>query len=66
MLKSKVKAYIEFSELSRDEIKKEMVISTNTLSAWSSGKSRPNLEQAFKLSRLLNCTVEDLWEYIED
>ncbi|MGN7942862.1 helix-turn-helix transcriptional regulator [Metabacillus sp. 22489] len=66
MLVSKIKGYIELSPLSRDEIRKAMNVSNNTISAWCSGKSRPSLEDAFKLSRLLNVTVEDLYEYKEE
>ena len=66
MLISKIKAYIELSPYSREEIKKYMGISENTISAWCSGKSRPTLNDAFKLSRRLGVTVEDLYEYKED
>ncbi|UPO88357.1 helix-turn-helix domain-containing protein [Niallia sp. Man26] len=66
MLVSKIKGYIELSSHNREEIKDYMGVSTNTISAWCSGKSRPSLEDAFKLSRLLGVTVEDLYEYKEE
>lgn len=66
MLISKIKFYIDISPYNREEIKKEMGVSTNTISSWCTGKSRPPLEEAFKLSRLLGVTVEDLYEYKED
>ena len=66
MLISKIKVYIEISPFSREEIKSYMGVSENTISAWCSGKSRPPLEDAFKLSRKLGVTLEDLYEYKED
>nr|WP_203289864.1 helix-turn-helix domain-containing protein [Metabacillus sp. cB07] len=66
MLISKIKPYIELSPYTREEIRKQMGVSNNTISLWCSGKSRPNLEDAFKLSRLLGVTVEDLYDYSED
>lgn len=66
MLKSKVKAYIELSDINRQEVRRVMKVSENTLSNWCTGKNHPSLENVFKLSRLLGVTVEDLYEYKED
>lgn len=43
-----------------------MGVTANTLSNWSTGKSRPTIENAYKLSRLLGKAVEDLFEYVEE
>ncbi|KAF0821268.1 helix-turn-helix transcriptional regulator [Bacillus firmus] len=40
----------------------ELKISANTLSNWSTGKSIPSLEKAFKLADLLGVKVDDLYE----
>lgn len=45
---------------------KELGVSANTLSNWATGKAIPSLEKAFKLSRILKVSVEDLYEYKED
>lgn len=66
MLRSRIKAYIELSPLTREEIMIKMNVSNNTISSWCTGKSRPSLEDTFKLSRLLSVTVEDLYEYVEE
>ncbi|MDQ0860913.1 helix-turn-helix transcriptional regulator [Bacillus sp. V2I10] len=65
MLIIKIKPYIELSSYSREEVRKLMGVSNNTISLWCSGKSRPTLEDAFKLSRLLGVSVEDLYDYRE-
>lgn len=41
---------------------KELGISANTLSNWSTGKSIPSLDKAFKLADLLGVKVDDLYE----
>ncbi|MCM3600614.1 helix-turn-helix domain-containing protein [Robertmurraya korlensis] len=66
MLVSKIKAYIELSTLTREEIRKEMGVGTNTISSWCSGKSRPSVEDLFKLARLLNVKVDELYEWREE
>ncbi|MFT4415336.1 helix-turn-helix transcriptional regulator [Fredinandcohnia humi] len=66
MLISKIGDCIKNSPYSREYIRKQMKISANTLSNWSTGKSIPSAIQLFKLSRLLGVTVEDLYNYIEE
>ena len=66
MLICKVGEQIKKSPYSREYIKKQMHVSANTLSNWSTGKSIPSVEHLFKLSRLLGVTVEDLYEYVEE
>lgn len=41
---------------------KELEVSANTLSNWSTGKSIPSLEKAYKLADLLGVRVDDLYE----
>ncbi|MCM3599413.1 helix-turn-helix domain-containing protein [Robertmurraya korlensis] len=66
MLRSKIRAYIDLSPLTREEVRNAMEVTENTLSSWCTGKAKPTLEKAFKLSRLLGVTVEDLYEWRED
>lgn len=66
MLKSNIGILLKRSPYKREYIQKYMDVSANTLSNWSTGKSKPTIEDAYKLSRLLGVTVEDLYEYKED
>ena len=66
MLKSKIKVRLAELELQQVDIYKEFEVSKMTFSNWVTGKSRPNLEQSFKLAKRLDCLVDNLWEYIED
>lgn len=52
--------------LKQTKLAEKMRVSKQTMSAWSTGRITPPLESAFKLARMLECTVEELWEYVED
>jgi transcriptional regulator with XRE-family HTH domain len=62
MLKSNIGDLIKKSKFKREYIMKELNVSANTLSNWSTGKSIPSLEKAFQLSDLLGVKVDDLYE----
>lgn len=66
MIKSKIGILMKQSPYKREYIQKYMGVTSNTLSNWATGKSRPSIEDAFKLSRLLGKSVEDLFEYEEE
>jgi putative transcriptional regulator len=66
MLKSYIGRLIDESPYKNEFVMKYMGISRNTLSNWRTGKAFPTIEKAFKLSRLLGVTIEDLFEYIEE
>lgn len=63
MLKSNIGWLLKKSSYNREYIMKELGVSANTLSNWSTGKSIPSLEKAFHLADLLNCKVDDLYEH---
>ncbi|RKH70878.1 XRE family transcriptional regulator [Corallococcus sp. AB032C] len=66
MLKSNIGRLIDESPYKNEFVMKYMGISRNTLSNWRTGKAFPTIEKAFKLSRLLGVTIEDLFEYTEE
>lgn len=66
MLRSRIKGLIELSKYERAEIREIMEVSETTLSNWCTGKSIPSLEKAFRLSRLLGVTLEDLYDWKDD
>lgn len=66
MIKSRIGKVIKQSPYKREYIQKEMGISANTLSNWSTGRTQPKVEDLFKLSRLLGVSIEDLYEYYEE
>lgn len=66
MLTSNIGKLLKESPLKREYIMKELNVSANTLSNWATGKNLPSLEKAFRLSRLLGVTVEDLYDWKDD
>ncbi|WP_410489299.1 helix-turn-helix transcriptional regulator [Bacillus sp. DTU_2020_1000418_1_SI_GHA_SEK_038] len=63
MLKSNIGKLIDESPYKNEYVMRYMEVSRNTLSNWRTGKAFPSIEKAFKLSRLLNKTVEELFEW---
>lgn len=66
MLQAKLREQITQRGFKQKYLADQLGVSKQTLSAWVTGKINPPLESAFKLSRLLGCTVEDLWNYVEE
>lgn len=66
MLKSNIGKLIDESPYKNEYIMKYMEISRNTLSNWRNGKAYPSIDKAFKLSRLLKVSVEELFNYEGD
>jgi putative transcriptional regulator len=66
MLISNIGRKIDESPFKNEYVMNYMEVSRNTLSNWRTGKTYPPIEKAFKLSRLLGCSVEDLFIYKED
>ncbi|MET3699335.1 DNA-binding XRE family transcriptional regulator [Bacillus oleivorans] len=62
-MKSCIGELIEKSGYKKKYIAEVLNISPTQLSNWIAGRSYPPLEKAFKLSRLLGVTIEDLFEY---
>lgn len=62
MLKSNIRDLINQSPYKREYIQKQMNISANTLSNWCTGRSKPSVDDLFKLAKLLNVKVDDLYK----
>lgn len=62
MIKSNIGALLRTSKYKRDFIQKELGISANTLSNWSTGNTYPTIDKAFLLADLLEVKIEDLYE----
>jgi len=65
-LDSKLKVRIAQLKLSQIQIAEMMGESKQTISGWSTGRIEPSLKKAVRLSKMLDCTVNDLWEYHDD
>ncbi|GKU81180.1 helix-turn-helix transcriptional regulator [Niallia sp. NCCP-28] len=66
MLKSRIGELLRISKYRREYILKEIGVSPNTLTNWVTGKTYPTMDKAYILAKLLECKLEDLYEYKEE
>ncbi|MEH6941543.1 helix-turn-helix transcriptional regulator [Bacillus sp. JJ722] len=66
-LKSNISKLINESKYKREYIRSYMGVSSlNTISNWCTGKSYPSIPDSFKLAKLLEVKVDDLYEWEEE
>lgn len=65
-MKNNINVWIAKSGLSKKEVAAKLKVSNVVLSRWINGHSNPSLENAIKLAQILNCKVDDLYEYEKD
>lgn len=63
MLKSKMKVRLAELNLKHQDVANELGVTKQTLSLWVNSRSFPPLETAFKIAKLLDCKVDDLFTY---
>jgi putative transcriptional regulator len=66
MLKSKLKNRLVELGMRQQDLCEILDVTKQTVSLWANSKSYPTLESAFKISKLLNCKVDDLFANIEE
>ncbi len=64
-MKSNIEYWITKSGYKKKFIADKLSISQTVLSRWINDRSKPSLENAFKLADILNCKVDDLYEWKE-
>ncbi len=64
-MKCKIGEIIEARGYLKKFIAKQMDVSPTQLSNWISGRSYPPMDKAFKLAKVLNVKVDDLYEEIK-
>jgi transcriptional regulator with XRE-family HTH domain len=63
MVKSKIGILLRSSKYKREFIQKELGITANTLSNWSTGKTYPTIDKAYELAKLLDVNITDLYQW---
>lgn len=56
----------EKAHLTQDKIAKVLNISHQSISKWENGKSLPTIEYCVPLTKILNCTLDDLFQVIKN
>ncbi len=61
-MKCLINEHIENSGYKKKWIAKQLGISQEVLSRWANGHSMPSVNNLFKLAKILDCKVDDLYE----
>ncbi len=62
IMKLRVDDLIKKSGYKKQYVAAKMGVNKDTITNWSKNKSMIRLDQAVKLSKILNCKLEDLYE----
>jgi DNA-binding transcriptional regulator YiaG len=55
----------ELLDMPQADFARHMEVTESTVSHWITGKQKMNLDNAVLAARILHCSVEDLYEWIE-
>ncbi|APT75266.1 XRE family transcriptional regulator [Marinitoga sp. 1137] len=58
----KLKIYRLKKGLTQKELAKLLNVQQNTVAMWETGKSKPPIDKALKIARILGTTVEELFD----
>ncbi|MFA5135988.1 MAG: helix-turn-helix transcriptional regulator [Patescibacteria group bacterium] len=62
-MKNKLKVYRAMRDLTQEQLAEEIKVSRQTVIAIETDKYLPSLGLAFKIARLFNVTIEDIFTY---
>jgi len=66
MAKNKLKVLRATHQMTQEELASRLGVSRQTVIAIENNKYNPSLELAFKMSRLFQLTIEEIFTYEED
>ena len=62
----RIKKLRESLKLTQEDLAKKLHIGRTTVSMWESGDAMPRADQLPELAKVLNCSIEDLYEHEKD
>lgn len=62
-MKNRIKVFRAEFDLTQEELANAVGVSRQTISAIEKNSYYPSLELAFKLARLFNCQIEEIFQY---
>ncbi len=66
MIKNKIYELRVVSRYTQEELAKKLNVTRQTIISLEKGRYIPSLEMGFKVSRLFNKTIEEVFEFIEE
>lgn len=64
-IKTRIKEYRAKNDLRQEDLAKLVGVRRETIGNLEIGKYNPSLKLAMDIAKIFNCTVEDLFEFIE-
>lgn len=62
----RIKKLRESLKLTQEDLAKKLHIGRTTVSMWESGDAMPRADKLPELAKVLNCSIEDLYEHEKD
>jgi len=62
-MKNKIKVFRAMHDLTQEELAKKLGVTRQTVVSLEIGKYDPSIGLAFKIARLFNVNIEDVFEY---
>lgn len=66
MLKSNIQYWIDKRGYKNKWVAKQMNVSNEVFSRWVNNHTKPSLENTFRLARILECNVDDLYYWSDE
>lgn len=66
MIRTRIKEYRARFDLSQDELAQKVGVRRETIGYLEKGRYNPSLVLAWKIAKVLGCTIEDIFEVAED
>ena len=60
-MENNLEKILEKKGIKKSWLVREMGVNKNTLTNWISGNTVPRLDQAYKIAKLLNTNIYDIW-----
>ena len=61
IMNNNIKKYRKLLKLRQEDLAESLNVTRQTINAIEAGKHSPNLKLAFKLAKIFNCRIEDLF-----
>lgn len=65
-MKNNIKQYRMKYDLTQEQLAERLNVSRQTIISLEKGRYKPSIQLAFKLSKVFNCTIEDLFIFEEE
>lgn len=66
ILKPKIKVRLAELDMQQIQLAEKLGMTKQTINSYCRGASMPTLENSFRIAYILNCKVDDLFDYIDE